>query len=57
MTDLKEYKYFGYENGWTKTPNEVKKCDHKKETHHDFHGKNTVICHECKFYYHYDSGD
>jgi|26BtaG_2_1085354.scaffolds.fasta_scaffold46116_2 hypothetical protein len=58
----KEWEDFGYENGWSEDPPEIKKCRELKhetvETSDDppFRRHNwTVKCYVCKIIYHYDS--
>lgn len=49
-------------NGWgSNEPEEYKKCSaagHRREETNDyFHCTHSVVCHECKLVWHYDSGD
>ena len=60
--NIVKYIDLGWENGWTKTPEIVKRCQHLGHTpvreNHDptWHGlDNYVRCDICKYFYHYDS--
>jgi len=57
---LTEYIDLGWANGWGENPEIVKECKkagHKKnDICYDSYGlHNKVVCHICKYIYHYDS--
>lgn len=48
---------YGYANGWVSTPEQVKKCNHKKESETIGNCLTKITCKECGFTYKIDSGD
>lgn len=61
---LKEagYKFFGWANGWSKTPDEVESCrlaGHRQDDiQHNIRGsENTCSCNTCRIYWKYDCSD
>ena len=61
--EYKEYKDFGWANGWKETPEIVKKCrdlghqgSDTPKSHRPYECfEHTVVCHECRYFYKYDS--
>lgn len=57
-----EYKFLGWENGWTHRPIELKPC---KEAKHELRRysmgnrglENIIVCDTCRYYFKYDSSD
>ena len=56
----KQYKSFGYSNGWKESPEEVQKCreqKHQKTAEKEGRGITKYTCHTCEIYWFTDSSD